>query len=30
MFQALPVRTGDHRGAQVKGHTVDAQRSVAQ
>lgn len=30
IFQALPVRTGEHRGAQVKGHTVDAQRSALQ
>jgi flagellar motor switch protein FliM len=29
MFQAQPVRSGDHRGAQVKGHTVDAQRPDA-
>jgi flagellar motor switch protein FliM len=26
MFQALPVRSGEHRGAQVKGYTVDAER----
>jgi len=26
----LPVRTGDLRGAQVKGHTVEAERPVAQ
>jgi len=30
IFQALPVRTGDLRGAQVKGHTVEAERPVAQ
>jgi flagellar motor switch protein FliM len=26
IFHAQPVRSGEHRGAQVKGHTVDAQR----
>jgi flagellar motor switch protein FliM len=26
MFQALPVRSGEHRGAQVKGYTVEAER----
>ena len=30
IFQALPVRTGDRRGAQVKGHTVEAERPVVQ
>lgn len=30
VFQALPVRTGDHRGAQVKGHTMEAGRPAAQ
>jgi flagellar motor switch protein FliM len=30
IFQALPVRTGEQRGAQVKGHTVEAGRPVAQ
>jgi flagellar motor switch protein FliM len=29
MFQALPVRSGEHRGAQVKGHTVEAERPNA-
>jgi flagellar motor switch protein FliM len=26
VFQALPVRSGEHRGAQVKGHTVESGR----
>jgi flagellar motor switch protein FliM len=26
IFEALPVRSGDHRGAQVKGHTAAAER----
>jgi flagellar motor switch protein FliM len=30
LFRALPVRSGEHRGAQVKGHTVDAERSCLQ
>ena len=30
VFNAQPVRSGDHRGAQVKGHTGDAQRAEAQ
>jgi flagellar motor switch protein FliM len=30
IFHALPVRTGEHRGAQVKGHTVDAERPPLQ
>lgn len=30
MFQAMPVRAGEHRGAQVKGHTVDAERPAVQ
>ena len=29
LFQALPVRSGEHRGAQVKGHTVEAERPSA-
>jgi flagellar motor switch protein FliM len=29
VFSALPVRSGEHRGAQVKGHTVDAERPGA-
>ena len=27
IFHAQPVRSGDHRGAQVKGHTADAERT---
>lgn len=30
IFQAQPVRSGEHRGAQVKGITVDAERSDVQ
>jgi flagellar motor switch protein FliM len=30
IFQALPVRSGEHRGAQVRGHTTDAERPAAQ
>ena len=30
IFHAQPVRSGEHRGAQVKGHTVDAQRPGVQ
>jgi flagellar motor switch protein FliM len=30
IFQALPVRTGEQRGAQVKGHTVAAGRPAVQ
>lgn len=30
IFQALPVRTGEQRGAQIKGHTVESARPVAQ
>jgi flagellar motor switch protein FliM len=26
VFHALPVRTGEHRGAQVKGLTAEAER----
>jgi flagellar motor switch protein FliM len=29
MFEALPVRSGEHRGAQVKGYTVEAERPSA-
>jgi flagellar motor switch protein FliM len=29
IFEALPVRSGEHRGAQVKGHTVEAERPSA-
>jgi flagellar motor switch protein FliM len=30
IFHALPVRSGEHRGAQVKGHTADAARQGVQ
>jgi flagellar motor switch protein FliM len=30
IFQAQPIRSGEHRGAQVKGHTVDAVRAGMQ
>jgi hypothetical protein len=30
IFHAQPVRSGEHRGAQVKGHTADAQRQSVQ
>jgi len=30
IFQALPVRTGEQRGAQIKGHTVESGRPTAQ
>ncbi|HEX9198075.1 MAG TPA: FliM/FliN family flagellar motor C-terminal domain-containing protein, partial [Acidobacteriaceae bacterium] len=28
MFNAQPVRSGEHRGAQVNGHTAEAERPV--
>lgn len=30
IFEAQPVRSGDHRGAQVRRHTADAERSAVQ
>lgn len=30
IFHAQPVRSGEHRGAQVKGHTADAERANMQ
>jgi flagellar motor switch protein FliM len=30
IFEALPVRIGEHRGAQVKGYTVEAERTATQ
>ena len=28
LFHGQPVRSGEHRGAQVKGFTLDAQRQI--